>query len=78
MVLPIDQQAQRLGQGHPGYQGFPVVNHFFLSNSRQCVFPPDAGGMNQGTDARFPDGSGANSRETSVVWIRPWPNHRLR
>ena len=34
----------------------------FSPNCRQCVFPADAEGMNQGTDARLPDGSGTNSR----------------
>ena len=63
----IYQQVQHLGQGQPDTQGFQVANHQFSTNCRQCVFPSDAEGMNQGTDARLPDGSRANSRLTRVV-----------
>ena len=39
---------------------WPTV--MFSPNSRLWVFPSGARGTNQGTDARLPDGSGANSR----------------
>ena len=41
----------------------------FPPNHRQCVFPSDAEGMNQGTEARLPDGSGAMFRQPNAVRI---------
>ena len=63
----IYQQVQHLGQGQPGTQGFQVANHNLPFNCRRCVFPSDAEGMNQGTEARILNGSGANSRQMTVV-----------
>ena len=34
----------------------------FSHKRRKCVFLSGTGGMNHGTKARLPDGSGANSR----------------
>ena len=58
--------------------GFWWPTSLFPRNCRQRVYPYDTKGMGHGTAARLPDGSGANSRLTKVVWVRPWSRHRLR
>ena len=46
----------------------PVTRDFwqptstFPRNCRQCAFPSGTKSMNQGTEARLPDGSGASPR----------------
>ena len=58
--------------------GFYRPTLTFSHKLRKCVSPPDAGGMNHGTDARLRDGSGANSRKTGGVRFSPGscPNSR--
>ena len=47
---------------NPVTRGFWRPTSTFPRNCRQCVFPSDAEGMNHGTEDRFHEGSGANSR----------------
>ena len=42
-------------------RGFWWPTSMFPRNYRPCVSPSEAEGMNQGADARLPDGSGTNS-----------------
>ena len=49
-------------KANPVTTGFRWATMTVPSSCRQCVFPSDAEGMYHGTDARLPDGYGANSR----------------
>ena len=58
----MNNRSNTSAKANPVTRGLRWPTSMFPGNCQQCIFPPDAEGMNQGTDARLPDGSGANSR----------------